>query len=318
MHTQTTALWKHEHTFGQEQETVGERSTRLVIALTVVMMVVEIAGGILYGSMSLLADGMHMGSHAVALGISAVAYMFARKYARDRRFSFGIGKVNGLAGYTSAILLAIFALSMAWKSLGRFFNPQEIVFNQAILVAVVGLVVNGFSAWILSAKHSREHDARLHHIHAHHSGEHSDHNLRSAYLHVLADAMTSVLAIIALLSGKYFGVLWMDSLMGLVGAALVARWSIGLLRETSLVLLDQQAPGKIREEIIEAIESQDDNRISDLHLWAIGPGIFAAVISIVTAIPRQPDEYKRLIPGHLGLVHATVEIHQCEAGEIPC
>jgi cation diffusion facilitator family transporter len=313
MDIHSTALWKHEHTFGQEQVTAGEKGTRLVIVLTVVMMVVEIAAGVLFGSMALLADGIHMGSHAVALGISAAAYVFARKYASDRRFSFGVGKVNGLAGYTSAIILAIFAFSMAWKSIGRFFNPEEIIFNQAIFVAVVGLAVNGFSAWILNTKHSDDHHAHSHHTHAHHTNEHADHNLRSAYLHVLADTLTSVLAIVALLSGKYFGIVWVDSLMGLVGAVLVARWSLGLLRETSLLLLDQQAPEKIREEIIEAIESQDDNRISDLHLWAIGPGIFAVVISIVTASPKQPDEYKRLIPENLRLVHATVEVHQCKA-----
>lgn len=309
MHTRSTALWKHEHTFGLEEMTVGEKSTRLVIALTGMMMIVEVVAGIAFGSMALLADGMHMGSHAVALAISAAAYMLARKYARDRRFSFGIGKVNGLAGYTSAIILAVFAFSMAWKSIDRFFNPEEIVFNQAILVAVIGLIVNVVSVRILDAKHS--HDQ---HTHSHQSGVHSDHNLRSAYLHVLADALTSVLAIVALLSGKYFGVMWMDPVMGLVGAVLVARWSVGLLRETSLLLLDQQAPVNVREEIREAIESQDDNRISDLHLWAIGPDIFAAVISIISASPKQPDEYKGLIPDHLGLVHATVEVHQCKAG----
>jgi cation diffusion facilitator family transporter len=318
MHTQSTALWEHEHSFGQEEAKAGERSTRLVIVITGVMMIVEIVAGIAFGSMALLADGMHMGSHAAALGISAAAYMYARKYARDCRFCFGTGKVNGLAGYTSAIILAVFALSMAWKSIGRLINPEEIVFDQAILVAAVGLLVNGISVWILNAKqpHSNDahsHDAHSHPAHSHHSGEHSDHNLRSAYLHVLADTLTSVLAIIALVSGKYFGLLWMDALMGVLGAVLVGRWSIGLMRDTSQVLLDQQAPGMIRREITEAIESQDDNRISDLHLWAIGPNIFAAIISIVTDSPRQPDEYKQLIPAHLGLVHATIEVHQCKA-----
>jgi cation diffusion facilitator family transporter len=312
MHTQSTVLWEHEHTFGQEEAKAGERSTRLVIVITAVMMIVEIAAGLAFRSMALLADGMHMGSHAAALGISAAAYLYARKYARDCRFCFGTGKVNGLAGYTSAIILAVFAISMAWKSIGRFFNPEEIVFNQAILVAVVGLIVNGISVWILNAKHSHSHPD-----HSHHSGEHSDHNLRSAYLHVLADTLTSVLAIIALMSGKYFGLLWMDALMGVVGAVLVGRWSIGLMRDTSQVLLDQQAPDD-RKEITQAIESADDNRISDLHLWAIGPNIFAAIISIVTASPRQPGEYKGLIPDHLGLVHATIEVHQCkEVNSLP-
>jgi cation diffusion facilitator family transporter len=308
MHTRSTASWKHEHTFGQEQMKAGEKRTRLVIMITGVMMVVEIAAGIAFGSMALLADGIHMGSHAAALGISAVAYLIARRYADDSRYSFGTGKVNALAGYTSAIILGVFAVTMAWRSVVRFFNPEEIAFNQAILVAAVGLVVNVISAWILNAKkppHSLP-------SHSHASGGHSDHNLKAAYLHVLADALTSVLAIVALISGKFFDLVWMDSLMGVVGAGLVAHWSFGLIRETSRQLLDRQAPGKIREEIIAAIERQDDNRISDLHMWAIGPGIFAAVISIVTTSPKQPDEYKRLIPGHLGLVHATVEVHQCK------
>ena len=313
MHNISIATWQHDHTFGQDRVRSGERLTRLVIAITLTMMAIEIAAGLAFGSMALLADGLHMGSHAVALGISAAAYLFARKYAADQRFNFGTGKANTLAGYTSAILLAVFAVSMAWTSLGRLFNPVAIEFNLAILVAVVGLVVNGFSVWILGV--SGEHD----HSHVHpavspHEHPHADHNLRSAYLHVLADALTSVLAIIALLGGKYLGLVWMDPVMGLVGAALVARWSLGLIRDSMRVLLDQQAPDNLRQAIRAAIESRDNNRICDLHLWSIGPGIFAAAISIVTDSPKPPDEYKRLIPGDLGLVHATVEVHPCR----PC
>lgn len=309
MHTRSLAKWTHEHSFGQEQVKRGERRTRLVIALTGAMMVIEIVAGIGFGSMALLADGMHMASHTAALGISAVAYLYARKYAHDGRFSFGTGKVNGLAGYTSAIILAIFALSMAWQSAVRFFNPQPISFNQAILVAWIGLIVNLVSVWFLnvggSHSHHEEHSG-LQHAHAH-----ADHNLRAAYLHVLADAMTSIFAILALIGGKYLGLVWMDPLMGVLGAILVGRWSIGLMRITSRVLLDRQAPGEMQAAIRASIESWDDNRVSDLHLWAIGPGIFAAAISIVTSMPKSPDVYKELIPDHLGLVHATVEVHHC-------
>ncbi|HLE13796.1 MAG TPA: CDF family Co(II)/Ni(II) efflux transporter DmeF [Anaerolineales bacterium] len=312
MHVESIAPWKHEHTFGQDHVRPGEKNTRLVIALTATMMLVEIAAGIGFGSMALLADGLHMGSHTIALGISALAYFYARKYAADRRFNFGTGKANTLAGYTSAVLLAVFAFTMAWESIRRMFNPVPIEFNLAILVAVIGLIVNAVSVWILRDRqpHSHSHD------HAHpgqHADPHTDHNLRSAYLHVLADALTSVLAIVALLGGKFLGLVWMDPLMGLVGAVLVARWSVGLIREAMRVLLDQQGPAHLHQSIRQSIESQDDNRICDLHLWSIGPGVFAAAISIVTDAPKPPEEYKRLIPDHLGLVHATVEVHPCRS-----
>jgi cation diffusion facilitator family transporter len=287
----------------------GEKRTRLVIALTGTMMVVEIVAGIWFGSMALLADGMHMASHAAALGISAAAYLYARKYAHDGRFSFGTGKVNGLAGFTSAIVLALFALSMAWQSIVRFFNPQPISFNQAILVAWIGLFVNLVSVWILNTGGSHSHHEG--HSGPQHDHVHTDHNLRAAYLHVLADAMTSIFAILALIGGKYLGLVWMDPLMGLVGAVLVWRWSIGLMRDTSRVLLDRQASGEMQAAIRASIECRDDNRVCDLHLWAIGPGISAAAISIVTSMPKSPDVYKELIPDHLGVVHATVEVHQC-------
>jgi cation diffusion facilitator family transporter len=307
MHSTSLPAWDHDHSFGQERVKTGEQRTRLVIALTGMMMAVEIVAGVAFGSMALLADGMHMASHTAALGISAAAYVYARRFARYGRYSFGTGKVNGLGGYTSAIILAIFALSMALRSIRRFLNPQPISFNQAILVAALGLIVNLISVWILDAKqplsHAGEHD------HAHQAHEHSDHNLRAAYLHVLADALTSIFAILALLSGKYLGLVWMDPLMGVVGAILVGHWSIGLMRATSQVLLDRQAPESMREMIRVAIEGQDGNQVCDLHLWAIGPGIFAAAIAIVSPAPKSPDEYKRLIPDQLGLVHATVEIH---------
>jgi cation diffusion facilitator family transporter len=257
--------------------------------------------------MALLADGLHMGSHATALGVAAAAYIFARKRARDRSFSFGTGKVNALAGFSSAILLAVFALWMGIESADRFFNPVEIVFNQAILVSGIGLVINLASMLILGNQgHHHHHDGVHDHMH-----QETDHNLKAAYLHVLADALTSLLAIFALLGGKFFGLNWMDPLMGVVGAFMVARWSWGLLNETSGILLDRQGPAEICQKVRSAIEAEADNRVSDFHLWHIGPGIYAAAISIISQEPKLPDEYKAMIPKDLGIVHSTIEIYPC-------
>ncbi len=298
----------HDHVFGQDQRRPGESRTLIVIALTAITMVVEIVSGWLFGSMALLADGLHMGSHAVALSIAAVAYIYARKRAGDPRFSFGTGKVNALGGFTGAILLAGFALLMAGESIRRFIEPVPIAFNSAILVAIVGLVVNGLSVFILGGHgHSHCHDHHLEHGHDH-EHHHHDHNLRSAYLHVLADALTSVLAIAALLAGKYLGWNWMDPAMGIVGALLVARWSWGLIRQTSTVLLDRQddeAAKKLRE----TFEVDGTARIIDLHVWSIGPGLRAAEIVLVSSETRTPDEFKARLPGSLGLAHVIVEVH---------
>jgi cation diffusion facilitator family transporter len=281
----------------------GERRTLLVVLLTAGMMGVEIAAGLAFGSMALLADGLHMASHASALGISLFAYIYARRRARHPRFSFGTGKVNALAAFASAVLLVIFAAAMVWESTARLISPIPIALDQALVVAVAGLLVNGASALILAG--SRSHD---HHNHRHHG--HHDHNLRAAYLHVLADALTSVLAIVALLAAKFFAATWLDPVMGLVGAALVTRWSLGLLRETSGVLLDVQLSRSATERLRQAIEAQDD-RVADLHLWSIGPGIHAAAIVVVSDEPRSPDHYRRLIPPDLQVVHATVEVQRC-------
>jgi len=282
----------------------------LVIIITAVMMVVEIAAGLAFGSMALLADGLHMASHTVAIGITAFAYVYARKRAFDPRFSFGTGKVNALAGFGSAILLIVFVAFMAWESSERFFHPVEIAFNQAIIVAVVGLAVNAASALILGhGGDSEGHDDHYHdHSHQHNHGH--DHNLRAAYLHVIADALTSLLAIFALLAGKYFGLNWLDPLMGIVGALLIAKWSIGLVRDTAHVLLDHQAPEDVRQKITAAIEGADFAEVSDLHVWSIGPGIHAAAISIVSDTPKPPDFYKELLPTGMGLEHVTIEVHQ--------
>ena len=309
MRTKTTHPSQHDHIFGQDKVRPGERRTLWVIAITATMMVVEIATGLAYGSMALLADGLHMGSHAAALSIATIAYIYTRRCAADSRFCFGTGKVNAFAGYTSAVLLALFALLMAGESVNRLFNPVEIGFNQAIVVAVLGLIVNGASMIVLGDHHittttTNNHDDQHHHDHGH-----TDHNLRAAYLHVLADALTSVLAIFALLAGKYLGLNWMDPVMGIVGAILVARWSLGLMRDTSGILLDHQAPAHILEQTRTAIENDDNNQITDLHIWSIGPGIYSATLAVVSDEPGSPEYYKSLIPKHLGIVHTIVEVH---------
>ena len=311
MQTKTTPKWQHEHVFGQDVVRPGERRTLWVISITATMMVIEITTGIAYGSMALLADGLHMGSHTAALGITTIAYIYTRRCATDSRFCFGTGKVNAFAGYTSAILLALFALLMAYESVNRLFNPIEIAFNQAIIVAVLGLLVNGVSMLMLGDHHhGHDHHHNHDHGHDHHSHTHTDHNLRAAYLHVLADALTSLLAIFALLAGKFLGLNWMDPVMGIVGATLVARWSLGLIRDTSGILLDHQAPGAILDRVNAAIEGVDGNRITDLHVWSIGPGIFSATITVVSNAPKPPEYYKVLIPDDLGIVHSTVEVHR--------
>jgi cation diffusion facilitator family transporter len=308
MHKHNIKDWRHEHTFAQDQRRPGESRTLIVIGITAVMMAVELLAGVMFGSMALLADGLHMASHAVALSVTAFAYAYARRNARNSQYSFGTGKVNALGGFTGAILLAIFAVYMGIESILRLLNPVEIVFNQAILVAILGLVVNGVCVFILGADdHDHSHEHPHHHEHHHHN----DHNLKSAYLHVMADALTSVLAIFALLGAKYFGLLWMDPVMGIVGGILVARWSYGLLVSTSAVLLDRQAPEKLRAAVRGAIEADEDSRIADLHVWSIGPDIYSAQIAVVAHNPLSPAEYKAQIPKTLGLVHVAVEVHVC-------
>jgi len=304
MHQDNLYLWKHEHTFGQERKRPGERRTTIVIAITGLMMVIEIATGFIFGSMALLADGLHMASHSTALIINLFAYIYARRHAQDNNFSFGTGKVNALGGFTGAILLAVFALMMVWGSIERIMHPIDIAFNQAILIAIIGLIVNGVSVIILG------HEGGHHHDHTH-DDHHHDHNLKSAYYHVMADALTSILAIGALLTGKYFGLIWMDPLMGIVGAILVCRWSVGLLRITSSILLDKQGGNEICMKIKECIERVGDNQVADLHVWTIGPNIYSAIISVVSHHPEQPEYYKKLLPSDLRLEHVTVEVHQC-------
>lgn len=303
-----------DHVFGNDLKRPGEARTPIVVCLTAAMMVVEIVAGIAFGSMALLADGLHMASHTAALGLSFAAYVVARRLARDTRFSFGVGKLNTLAGFTSAILLLGFAVAMVTESVGRLLNPVEIVFDSALLVAVIGLVVNGLSAWILSSSsHSAEHVHHSHaHVHAHgHHHHHErphDHILRAAYLHVLADALTSILAIAALLAGKYLDAVWMDAAMGIVGAILVTRWSVGLICESSRVLLDHQASPGVLQQVRTAVEGGSGDPVTDLHMWMIGPGVYAAEIAVLSDDPWTPEGYKGLLPEECGIVHANVEI----------
>lgn len=319
----------HDHTFGKDLQMPGERRTLIVVVVTATMMVIEIVTGILFGSMALLADGLHMASHAVALLIAYVAYIYVRRHARDRRFSFGTGKVNSLAGYTGAILLVVFAAGMAWESVDRFLHPVAIQFNHAIVIAVIGLIVNAMCAVILGHEHDggtgaelasagfhadahgqgHDHHHDHGHAHRHHDAHGHDHNLRSAYLHVLADALTSLLAIGALLAGKYANAVWMDPLMGVVGAVLVARWSIGLTRATTRVLLDWQAPESMESAVRDALTNDGDAEVLDLHLWAIGPGRYAAAIALESSSPSPVSDYRRRLDAlRIGLVHATIEI----------
>lgn len=301
MHGTNLESWRHDHDFLGDRHDQNERQTRLVIALTAAMMVIEIAAGTLFGSMALLADGWHMASHASALGITAFAYWFARRHRSSSRYSFGTGKVGVLGGFTSAIVLGIIALLIASESVVRLLNPREISFDQAIGVAVVGLLVNLASAWLLRDGHHHGHDDSHHH----------DHNLRAAYLHVLADALTSLTAIFALLGGKLLGWSWLDPAMGIVGSLVIGRWAIGLVRQTSAVLLDGAVEPSVVEALRAALEEGSDDRVSDLHVWRVGPGRLAAIAAVVSDAPRTPDEYKTRMRIATELAHMTVEVNRC-------
>ena len=279
----------HDHVFEQDKPTANERRTLVVVLLTAATMVVEVTAGLSYGSMALLADGLHMASHAVALGIAVFAYRYARKHAMSAEFSFGTGKVNALAGYSGAVLLGVFALGMAAESLERFVHPVAIAIDQALAVAVLGLIINGVSVFVLGVEGGHEQDEDAH---GHGHGHHHDHNFRSAYFHVLADALTSVLAIAALLAARFFGLTWLDPVMGIVGAVLVARWSVGLLRQSGQVLLDKQAPGQVLERVRSSLEAEGDARVVDLHVWSIGPGRRAAIVALETNAPCALDAYR--------------------------
>jgi cation diffusion facilitator family transporter len=313
MHIHTLQRWKHRHRYTIE-DGHGERNTRRVILLTLSMMIIEITAGYLFGSMALLADGWHMGTHAVALGITAFAYYYARKHKDNPNYSFGTGKVGVLGGFTSAVVLGVIALLIGVESVQRLISPQPIRFNEAIAVAFIGLVVNVISAFLLQEKHVHHHEGQAHdHGHAHKS---RDHNLRAAYFHVLADALTSVLAIIALFAGKALDWVWMDPIMGIVGALIISRWSYGLLVDTGKVLLDRDVNQEAVAEIRAIIEADSDNRVADLHVWRVGSHHLSAIVSIVTHFPKSPNHYKKLLADYDEIAHVTVEVNSCDSD--PC
>jgi len=312
----------HDHFFLGSDHERNERKVWLVIALTASMMLVEIIAGTLYGSMALVADGWHMSTHAGAMLITALAYRFARKHVRNRRFTFGTGKLGDLAGFASAVILALIALLIAYESVVRLTQPIPIDFNQAIVVAAVGLVINVVCAWLLKDDHAHHGHHHGHHQHDSERGDncgHDDHhapgmsrdnNLRAAYIHVLADALTSVLAIVALLVGSSYGWLWADPLMGVVGALVIARWSWGLIRDSGSVLLDASAEGgEVQLEIREAM-APTGSKVTDLHVWQVGPGHFAAIVSLTAPEPKEPSHYKALMAQIHELSHVTVEIQR--------
>jgi len=313
--------WQHSHHFSGSNPD-GERNTFYVLLLTVVTMVAEIVAGVWYGSMALLADGWHMGTHVAAFLITLFAYRYARRHADNPAYSFGTGKVNVLGGFASAVALSVVALVMLVESVVRVFEPHAIQFDQAILVALLGLAVNLVSALLLKDHHHHDHG---HHGHAHHDHDHHDdhshsghdHNLRAAYLHVLADAMTSVLAIAALLGGKYLGLNWLDPLMGIVGALIISRWAIGLVKQSAPVLLDASINDQQRAAIRQTIEQDGDNQVADIHIWKVSGNDYAAIISLVTHQPRHTDHYKALLSPFSQLTHITIEVNECHLPECP-
>lgn len=337
MHERSIRTWEHDHVFLGAGHDSNARRTWFVVALTAVMMVAEIVAGTIFGSMALVADGWHMSTHAAALGISAMAYYFARRYAHDARFSYGTGKFGELAGFSSALILALIALLIGYESFVRLLSPVTIHFEEAIVVAILGLGVNLLSAWLLSDSHhghdhghahgreGRQHDAHDHGDHAHHmpaqgasGGEHGAHdtNLQAAYLHVLADALTSVLAIAALLGGRFLGWTALDPAMGVVGALVIALWSWGLLRTAGAALLDVVPDQKLEGVLRQRLEIGGD-RVSDLHLWRLGPGHTGVTASIVASDPKPPEVYKGRLADLPGLSHVTVEVHPCMPEALP-
>ena len=300
----------HPHVFN-EGNPLAEKNTRRAVIFTAIMMVIEIAGGWAFNSMALLADGWHMSSHVLALGLSLFAYAAARRYATDARFAFGTWKMEVLAGYTSALALIGIALLMLYESVIRLVTPAPIHYTQAIAIAILGLLVNLVCAWLLKDSHGHDHGHGHGHDHHHVHGEHQDLNLRSAYIHVITDAATSVLAIVALIGGMLWGASWLDPVMGIVGGILVAIWAVGLIKQTGRVLLDAQMDDPVVQEVRDVIaESPIEAKICDLHVWKVGKGKYACIVSIATTSDASPEDFKQQLSVHEELVHITVEINR--------
>ena len=302
--------WQHEHRYPASDRR-AERRTRQVVGITAVMMFVEIAAGRIYGSMALLADGWHMGTHVAALGITAGAYWLARRYADDERFAWGTYKIEVLGGFSSALVLGMVGLEMVVESVERLWTPQEVHYNEALVVTVIGLVVN-IACALLLGEGGHTHD----HGHAHGEddkkcdGHGHDMNLRAAYVHVLADAFTSILAIVALVGGKVFGWGRLDSLMGLVGAGVIAVWAVGLVRQAGRALVDREMDHPLTDAIRKTLEADGETRVTDLHIWRVGRGHFSAAVAVVSRSPHTTDEYRARLACHKELVHLTIEVVQ--------
>ena len=314
MHSHSLDQWTHDHVFLGPKHDRNERRTWFVVALTAVMMVGEIVSGSLFGSMALLADGWHMATHAAALGIAAAAYLFARQHARNSRFAFGTGKFGDLAAFSSAIILSLIAVQIFYESVIRLVHPVAIAYGEAIAVAALGLGVNLISAWLLRDSHDHDHHG---HGHSHGSSHgsspghrHHDNNLRAAYIHVLADAATSVLAIAALVIAMYSQWVWADPAVGIIGSLVIASWAFGLIRDSGAVLLDVSVDKNLEAVIRDRLETRGD-RVTDLHLWQVGPGHRAAVISVISDHPLPSATYKRRLNGLRGLSHVTIEVELC-------
>jgi cation diffusion facilitator family transporter len=319
MHAETLDIWRHEHVFLGQDHDRNERRSWAVVALCGAMMAAEIIGGLLWGSMALIADGLHMSTHAGALVIAALAYSYARRHARDERFVFGTGKLGDLAAYSSALVLAMIALLIGYESVQRLIHPVPIAFNEAIPLAAVGLGVNLLSAWLLHDDHDHHdhaHEHERHHDQEHPHHDHADHNLRAAYVHVVADAAVSVLVLIGLTAGRTLGSVWLDPLMGIIGMCVIANWSWNLIRASGAVLLDMRTSDGLAGTIAHRLENWHGDRVSDLHVWRGGPGHCAAVVSVVSDSPEPPASYKSRLSGIAGLSHVTVEVHPCP-GEHP-
>ncbi len=314
MHTGNLSGWKHDHVF-DDHSGAAERSTWIVMWITAAMMVIEITAGWWFNSMALLADGWHMSSHAVAIGLSAMAYAAARRYAKDPRFAFGTWKIEILGGFASAIFLLGVAVMMVVGSIERLVSPQPIQYQEAIVVAVLGLVVNVVCALILGKAHHHDHHHGHEHDDHHDHGHHHDLNLKSAYLHVIADAATSVLAIVALIGGLIYGWSWLDPVMGIVGAILVAVWAKGLIADTSKILLDREMDHPVVDEIREVVETgpeAGETRIVDLHVWRVGKQVYSCALTVVTHdASLTPDVVRKRLAIHEEIVHSTIEIHLC-------